>query len=202
MKLLKFIYLKTKDIFKRKKKLPFGIIAYVGGVGEGKTLSIVERLENTKKLYKNVDVKIYTNFGYVNQDEEIKSIEDIINADDNSIIAIDEVHTLFGSREWKEFPISMLSLITQNRKHSKQLLFTSQDFALMDVSLRRLCNYIVECKILSGRWVFQKAFRPNDYKPIENEFRPRHRAWRYSFIATDEMFDLYDTFKIIESIKQ
>ncbi|MCK5490433.1 MAG: AAA family ATPase [Candidatus Pacebacteria bacterium] len=201
MKIVKFIKWKYWDFRNPQPKKPFGIIAFVGLPGQGKTLSMVELLDRTKELYPKLTVGIYTNFGYKGQAGRIKNMQDIIDTPANSIIAIDETQTIFSSRDWQNFPAEMLSVVTQHRKKAKQLLFTGQRFGMLDKNLRELCNFIVECRCLMGRWFFQKAYLFSDYEKLEgqdDEFKMKHLRWKYSFIASNDLFERYDTFLTIE----
>lgn len=49
-----------------------------------------------------------------------------------------------------------------------------------------------------GRWVIQKAYLPCDFKEVDNDFTAGRHYWRYSFVADNDIFDRYDTLKIIE----
>ena len=80
------------------------------------------------------------------------------------------------------------------------MVCTAQSYSDVVIDVRRRCHYIVECRNIAQRWIFQRAFRPDDYKEKDGEYTPRRRAWRRSFIATNFIYDSYDTFAIIKSI--
>ncbi len=196
-----FCVWKYYDYRHKPKKRPYGIYCYVGLPGQGKTLSMVEKLYQLKKEFPQA--KIYTNFGFRFQHGHIDDWHQLVelqNGEDGIIFAIDEIQNTFSSRKWKNFPMEMLSLITQNRKQAKQFLCTAQSFDMIDINFRRICNYIVECRNLSNRWIFQRAFLPDEYKVKDGVYTPRRRAWRYSFIADNKIYYSYDTYKIIESM--
>jgi hypothetical protein len=198
---LLFFRWKFYDIRHKKKASPNGIFCYVGRPGFGKTISMVEHIIRLKKQFPKA--KIYTNFGLNFQDGEIKSFRDFINIEngtDGVIFGFDEVQNTFGSRFWKDFPPEMLSVITQNRKQSKMFLCTAQAFSLIEKNFRLICNFIIECRNISGRWFFQRAFIPEDYKEHDGEYKPRKRSWRYSFVANNYIFDCYNTMKVIKSL--
>jgi ATP-dependent Clp protease ATP-binding subunit ClpX len=200
-KFYRFLKLKYWDYKNPVKKRPYGIVCYVGRPGFGKTISMVEHLFRLKIEFPKC--KIYTNFGFKYENGSINSQEDLVrldNGEDGIIFALDELQNTFNSRNWNKFPPEMLSLITQNRKKSKQILCTAQSFSMIDKNFRQICNYIVECRNIAGRWIFQRAFFPEDYKEKDGEYRARSRAWRYSFIADNFIFNSYDTLKIIDGI--
>lgn len=204
MKFFNFLYWVLKDIRNRPPRRPWGVWVFVGLPGSGKTLSMVEYLERAKLLYP--DVKIYTNFGYEKENgllNDWKQLIDIENGSDGVIFALDEVQDIFGRKGWAKMPDSILSVFAQNRKLAKQFICTSQSFSNVLVDLRRISNFIIECKTWAGRWVWQRAFHSEDYQSDHDGIiRRRIRAWRYSFIATDEIRNLYDTYKVIETIRK
>jgi len=195
---LKYVY---KDWKFPPADRPYGIMCFVGLPGSGKTLSLVEDLIAKKEIYPKA--KIYTNFGFKNQDGEIKSWKDLINITngaDGVIFGLDEVHSMFGRNDWRDMPAGILQVFSQNRKHAKQFLCTAQSYADIVVDIRRRCQFIVECRTVLNRWVIQRAFNPQNYQDHDGERKLRKRAWRNSFIATDEIYDAYDTYAIIESL--
>lgn len=201
-KLFQFIKWKYWDFRNPQPKRPFGITCYVGLPGQGKTLSLVENLYRLKAQFPKA--LIYTNFGFLLQDGSIDKWEDMVdikNGVEGVIFGLDEVQNIFNNKNWDKFPPEMMSLITQNRKYAKQIICTAQSFATMDISFRRLCHYIIECRNFANRWIFQRAFLPDDYKEKDGEYTPRRRAYRYSFIASNTIYDSYDTYAIIKSIR-
>lgn len=200
-----FQFLKWKywDYKHPQPKRVFGITCYVGLPGQGKTLSLVEKLNTLKKEFPKA--KIYTNFGYIGQNGQIdkwQQLVDIKNGQDGVIFGLDEVHDIFDRKDWLSMPKSVLSLFSQNRKHAKQFVCTAQSFADIVIDIRRRCHYIIECGNLKNRWIFQRAFNPSEYKEKDGEYTPRKRAWRYSFIATNEIYNSYDTYAVINSIRE
>jgi hypothetical protein len=201
IKLIKFFRLIIKDIIKGERIKPYGVWMYVGLGGSGKTISMIEYLERMKKKHKGI--KIYTNFEYKNQDGRIRGWRDLIDIkDDNGVIfGFDEISGTFNAKEWKNFPYEIFTLLCQSRKMNKQIVCTAQSYDDVDVAIRRKCNYIIECKCLMGRWIFNKAFLRNEYERGEDHLgrkKRRLRAWRYSFVAGDELRNMYDTYEQVE----
>lgn len=212
MKIIDFIKIKYWDYKNPQPDRPEGLKCFVGLPGMGKTISMVELLEQTPRLYPDLDVKIFTNFGYAKESGNIKSMEDIEKTPANSIIAIDEVSKLFSCRTWQKFPPSMLSVVAQRRKMSKQILFTAQRFDHIDKVLRDLTNEIVLCNCIAKRWVFQNAIDPlmvkevirrdKEENEIAREFVVNNILWKYSFIITNELGALYDTNRLVDNLMQ
>lgn len=202
-KLFLFISCKIWDFRNPQEYRPYGIRCYVGLPGSGKTLSVVEQLIEAKKLYPKI--KIYTNFGFQAEDGPLKSWQDLIdleNGNDGVIFALDEVHTMFGRKDWQTIPPAILQVFSQNRKMAKQFLCTAQSYADIVVDLRRRCEYIIECNSFMTRWVIQRAFTASNYQQDHDTDRTyRKRAFRHSFIATNEIYESYDTYAIIDALR-
>ena len=202
-KLFHFLYWVFWDLKNPREKYPFGLWIFVGLYGEGKTLSMVEYLERARIEFPNV--KIATNFEYKHRDYKIQSIDDIINlsSPNGVIFAIDEFQQSFYSKEWASLDLDFLRLLTQNRKEHKQIICTSQDFELVIKDIRRLFYYIIEVKNFAGRWVWQRAFRGRDFNlGVDGVYNRRQRAWRYNFVASNDLFALYDTYETLQGIKR
>lgn len=123
------------------------------------------------------------------------------------IFGFDEIHLTFASQRWENAPDNVLEYISQQRKLHKQIVASSQVFTRVDKKLREQTNFVVECKtIFGGRWVFNRYFNTPEYlandEKMDKGTRKRRRAKRYSFVATDRLRDLYDTFQIMYDLKE
>lgn len=196
------LYFFLKDKEGRKEFNGYGVIMYVGLPGYGKTISVVEYLNRMRLRYPGL--KIYTNFCYKYEDKPIRTWKDLIAYEGPAIFVIDEVQLTFNSREWSNFPKEMVTMLTQNRKMRKQIITTSQSFERVDKVFRELCNYVVECRCIGGRWVFQKWFEVQDYilGGANDQVRHRHRSKRYNFVQTDKIRDSFDTLKRLDDLQK
>lgn len=183
---------------------PYGIRMYVGLPGTGKTISMVEYLVRLRIDFPKI--KIYTNFGFEYENGEIISLDDFskINSPDGVVFAVDEVQLSFQSRKFNSFPSEMIFLLTQNRKFKKHFVCTAQSFDHVDKIFRDLTNVVVQCKNWGSRWFFQKAYTTLDYKTKYNPDSEKlpFVSWRHSFIATNFIFESYDTYKIVASFER
>lgn len=174
---------------------------YVGLPGTGKTLSMVEYLLRLRNAYPKI--KIYTNFGFKYEDGRIESIDDFktIESPDGVVFAVDEVQLSFQARKYSSFPVEMIYVLTQNRKFRKHFVCTAQLFEHVDKAFRDLTNIVVDCKSFKQRWFRQKAYIGVEYKKhydVDSRKAPLV-MWRYSYVAPDWLFSLYDTLKVVES---
>jgi len=193
-----------------RPRVPSGCIMFVASphaddaTGSGKTLSVVELLDRTSELY-DVPVNIMTNFAYAGQYGKIDSIDDILNAPPNTIFGIDEAPRLFNSRNWSKFPMEIFSQLAQNRKENKQFLLTAQFYDHADKNFRDFARTVVECRMTWGnRLVLQRAFSSRSYKKVEDsqdeEYRASKLKWEYTFVASNQLFERYDTLEVVKML--
>ena len=187
---------------------PYGLTCFVGRQGGGKTISMVEYLDKMKDLYP--DAIIVTNFNYTRQDMPFTSwrqFTEVRNGLDGVIFAIDELQNEYNSNNWKDFPEDLLSVVTMQRKNRIKIVATSQVFTRVVKQLREQCYEVVECKTFFGRWTKQKCYDADDYNYIidnptpERKFRTR-KKWKYSFVQNNYVRNLFDSYSVVESIKQ
>lgn len=121
------------------------------------------------------------------------------------IFGFDEIHLTFASQNWVDCPDNMLEYISQQRKLHKQIIASSQVFTRIDKKLREQTNYVVECKSVFGsRLVFNRYFNTAEYlaggELADSGKRRRKRAKRYSFVATDYIRSLYNTYQVMKDL--
>jgi hypothetical protein len=202
-KLWKFIRIKNWDRKNPQTVRPYGIWIFTGLPGKGKTLSLSEYLFQCRKKFPSA--KIYTNFGWKQEDGSLsdwKQLIDLDNGEDGIIFGIDEVHSLFGRKDWKDIPKEVLSLFSQNRKMSKQIVCTAQTFGDVLIDIRRRTHFVISCITFAKRWVFQRAYSVQDYSDEGERREKRRTSWKYSFIADNSIYESYDTYKFIETLKK
>lgn len=211
-KFIKFFVWKFRDL-KELKNNPdlfreFGLTMFTGRQGAGKTMAMVEHLEQLRKRYPKA--LILTNFGYEHETQPFNSWQDLFNVrngDHGVIFCIDEIQNEFSSASSKSFPESLLAEITQQRKQKIKILATSQVFTRVAKPLREQCFEVVECITLAGRWTFAKCFDADDYNAVIDSNNPdkklkMRRKWRKNFIQDNKIRELYDSYAKVERMKR
>lgn len=205
-----FFKYKIKDIKNFKSNMKqfnqYGLRMFCGRQGSGKTIGMVYLLEMWRKRYPKL--QIYTNIDYSNQTGKLTGWEDLLskrNGTDGIVFAIDEIQNEFSSSSWKDFPDSILSEITQQRKQRICILATSQVFTRVAKQLREQCYEVIECKTFFGRWTRLKSYDAEDYNSIIDSNDPSKKfklpkVWTDNFIQTDYIRGIYDTFAKVESM--
>lgn len=209
-KLYHFIRLKIEDIkyeLKHGKQFKeYGLTLYCGRQGAGKSIAMTEYLYRMRNKYPKC--KIYTNYGFLLQDGPVNSWHDFLdirNCTDGVIFAIDEIQNEFDNNSWKSFPPWLLREITQQRKQRIKIVGTSQVYTRVVKQLREQCFEVVECRTLLGRWTFTKCFDAEDYNEVVD--RPDlkmklRRKWRYSYIQTNKLRELFNSYDKVEALGQ
>lgn len=212
LNLPKLIYWKIIDFIRYDPKVfsDYGCWFFVGKQGSGKTMSLVETLERFRKKYPNV--KIYTNFGYVYETAPLQKMTDLLDRslwgrEEGTIFVIDEIQNEFSSSTSKDFPESVLSLVTQQRKNHILILTTSQVFTRVSKPLREQAFRVIECKTLWGRYTMCHHYDGIDYADYfdtstitQDKMRPCIKY--HSFVQSDKIRSLYDSYKMIDRLSR
>lgn len=216
MLILELIYWKLYDLYKILeciiKKQPrkihlYGIYGFFGLPGKGKTMALSYQLDQYRKKFGD-RVYITTNYHYINQDFAFTTWKQLLESYDKPlIVAWDEVQNEFTSRDFKNFPVELLTILTQNRKgNGIQLLYTAQRWERVDKIFRELTHYAVQCNTLFGRLTSLKYYYWEDYIQIQSTAAVQlkmkiHPSKKIRFVQSNKLRDSYDSFKMLESAK-
>lgn len=210
---LKFIvllpYLLVRHIIdKRKRGIHlYGIYGYFGLPGKGKTIAMSKELKDLRKRYGD-NIYIMTNYCYNDQDFEFTTWKDLLKDYDKPlVVAWDEVQNEFNSRDFKDFPISLLTKLTQVRKgNGIQILYTSQRWHFVDKNFRSLSFGCYDCNTLLGNMTTLRLYDPIDYDELcsNSDYEKRRKIrpkFSKSFLQNEDLRNCYDSYKMLESAK-
>ena len=184
----------------------YGFTIFVGRQGSGKTISMVSYLERMRKKYPSV--LIVTNFKYAYADRIMKDWRDffeIRNGTDGVIFAIDEIHSEYSSASWKDFPESLLSEISMQRKQRIKIVATAQVFARVAKPIREQSFSVVCCDSYLGRFTRNREYDAAEYCTADTPYQVRKKCRpisRRSFVQSDELRACYDTWEKVERLKR
>lgn len=157
-------------------------IIYSGKESAGKTLKLADvasEIAHRNFKWKNksgIVRPIWSNirfsdsfYNYVTKELGIpinywENLQDLIQIDQADVFC-DEVGNYFDSRMWTDLSLDVRRWLTQGAKSGIEFYGSAQDFAQVDKSFRRLCNYLHEIKKLAG------SARPSATRP------PVKRIW-------------------------
>lgn len=205
-KFFMFWYYIGIDLFtgRRKGFREYGLTVYTGRQGRGKTVAMIEYLERMRIKYPGV--AIVTNFEYEYSTHQFNDWKDLINirGEVGTIFAIDELQNEFSNNKSRNFPEWILSEITQQRKQKVKIVATSQVFTRLALQFREQAFEVVECRTLVERWTFLRCFDAYDYEALKlGDSKKRDslpRKWRRSFVQTDDLRELYDTYAKVKKV--
>lgn len=178
----------------------FGMHLFVGSQGSGKTVSMVEWLQATKRAYPKC--KIITNFNYKYQDDEIKDWTSLLNINNENlgvIKCIDEIQTWFSSKESGQMPYELLGEICQQRKQRSCIVGTAQVFSRVSKEIREQTLYVYCPKTFFGCLTVVRRTTPEHWDNEKQTFKRYNKM--YFFVHTEEIRNAFDTFKKIERYK-
>jgi hypothetical protein len=206
-----FLWCKIKDTIKYYKNKEwlifngFGLHFYVGLFGSGKTSSMVR--DAYKLALRYPQMNILTNMKLFNFPEHTNIIQlthyrQIITCPPDTLILIDEISSIFNSRDWKKggIPAPLLSTILQVRKERKMLYCTAQRFQHVDALFRQITFTVRVCECYRNRWNFIYVYDGFDYENA-NVMQPAEELEHYSFVQTDKIRALYDTSEMVQKMQ-
>ncbi|MEI6887614.1 MAG: zonular occludens toxin domain-containing protein [bacterium] len=179
------------------------ILAFIGTVGSGKTLSAVEQCylyhrDKHYKIYSNIKLNFpYTALNFKQLKYMIENKEQLQDV----VIFLDEVHIAIDSRSSMTKKNKILSyFILQTRKRNVRMLVTTQHLAQIDKRLRDTIDILVFCKNLTNKTstvkldVFTPQFIQQEYLfQWADDVKPKRRI-----IHANPVYPLYDTKEIVD----
>lgn len=178
----------------------FGIHLICGAQGAGKTMTMVYLLKEWQRKYPLL--KVYTNFAYTKENDELKHWRDLIlkeNGKKGVVNAIDEIQTWFSSDDSKNIDPAFLAEISQQRKQKKATIGTAQVFSRCAKPLREQAHFIyLPYTFMNNLTIVFKT--KTDYWNNEKQKFTRYTGF-FFFIQTEELRESYDTFKKIDKWK-
>lgn len=218
-----FLYLVIKDLFiwlwHRGWTIfnGFGLHLYLGGFGEGKTGSAVRDVYYKCQKYKCL--KVLTNISLYNFPEwtkiiPLKTANDILNADENTLILIDELGTIWNSRDFKTssgskdskaLPKEVFQFLCQVRHRKIEVFATAQDWADVDIAIRRkirdVCVCSSEFKHPFTRMITNRVYDSKEYDLFyQNPLLPLVAGYTDVYVQTDKLRKLYNTDEMVENM--
>lgn len=190
----------SKDIYSRDPNefREFGLHMIVGEQGSGKTTTAIHLLQQMKMKYPKC--KIRTNMGFLEEDGAITHWKDLVKNENGiygQIEMLDEIQTWFNSNQSKDFPVEMLTEISQQRKQRKMLIGTAQVFNRISKPLREQTSFVYCPITILGCLTIVRVSKPRFYSEEKQVFTRFIKT--YFFVHNDKLRDAFDTYRKIES---
>ena len=221
-----FIYLFIKDVYtyfknhENKRFQEWGLHIFVGKFGQGKTCSAVRYVYNLCCRYE--DVTVLTNLKLMNfpkhtQIKELRCIQDILDAPDNTIVLIDEIGTIFNSRDFQSnsrkgkgsepegMPKVLFQHICQVRHRHMVIIGTVQKWGFLEKQLREITADVTVCSAFPShpfsRIITNYCYDRDEYDLFyQSPLRPLVPLMGEVWLQTDKIRSLYDTKEMVNTI--
>jgi hypothetical protein len=206
----------------------FGIWAFTGYYGEGKTMGALMFAKNMQKNYPHRNIKIFSNINIVGQmwvypvvpcdlyghckfkhepQKLVRDWREILNLPKNSIYIYDESQSDYSCNMGANaFPDDLLRRITQVRKKQFAMFMTSPKYNRMNINIRESVNFVIECRnrFQLDRWFSYTFYRAEDYEDYrENKVKLfMNKYLSMSFVVQNKDYRQYNTIEEVESIKR
>lgn len=186
----------------KKGQFPTGSRVYKGFQGSGKTLSMTKYALDIAKAYPNCEVfsnfiiKGIENFNLIKNDDDLKYALGLRNGTDGVLVLLDEAHLYFGKKSG--ISLDVLTAISQQRKDRRRIVFSSQIWEELDISLRKQVKEIVNCHTLFNM-IQINAISDGEtlsYDKLAGEYvakKIRTEIFKHNI----ELYNAYDTFQKI-----
>lgn len=190
----------------------WGIHLYTGKFGKGKTSQAV--IDTFKLCKKYPQVTVLTNIKLMNFPEhtkilELKTIDDILNSPENTICLIDEIGTLFNSRDFvgskKSVPKSLFQHLCQCRKRKLVIFGTVQRFNLLDKQIRDVSADVTSCDSMPAypftRILQAVTFDIDEYEMYQTNPMYNPKIMKSNVVIQKNQYrQLYDTSELVQGL--
>lgn len=204
-----FFYFKNKTY---KDFSKWGLHLFVGKFGAGKTTTMVHYAYKLAKKYPQLTILTnlnLTNFPKYTNILLLNSIDDILAAPVNCLVLIDEIGTLFNSRDFankdNSLPKILFQYLCQCRKRKLMIYGTVQRWNFLDKQLRDICDTVYSTKTFFkhpfSRIAMVCRFDAYYYDlAFSNPLMPLPLMSASSYIQTDFLRSLFTTEQLISSL--
>jgi len=190
----------------------WGIHLYTGKFGQGKTsLMTIKAYRLCKKfpqlhVVTNIRLK---NFPAHTKILPLRTAKDILNAPKNTLVLIDEIGTLFNSRDFssgkESVPKPVFQHLCQCRKRHMMILATVQRFNLLDKQIRDITATVTTCnsyfKHPFSRMITGRVYDIDEYEAYTTNKMYVPRILRTeAAVQTDFYRSIYDTTQLIQGL--
>ena len=201
------MYFNWKQIFDG-----WGIHLFVGKFGAGKTSLMVTKAYYLCKQYPqltiltNINIK---NFPPYTKILRLNTAQDILNAPKNTLVLIDEIGTIFNSRDFSggkcAVPKPLFQHLCQCRKRRMMIYATVQRFNLLDKQIRDITADVTACHT-HFKHPFARIQTGYTYDIEEYELYTENKAYTpvcmhtKTYIQRNRYRQLYDTSQLVTNM--
>lgn len=177
----------------------YGVHLFCGEQGSGKSIAAIHFIKCI--MERNPCAKFSSNISVDFQDGKIDNWSQILqrnNGEEGQIILLDEMQNWFSSNESRNFPPSMLTEITQQRKQRKAVVGTSQVFTRVSKPIREQITLLYKPMTVLGCFTVVRVYKAD--VTDDGTVDKLHMRNVYCFVHDDELRNCYDTFEKVERL--
>lgn len=167
-----------------------GVTAYVGLPGSGKTYSLakvgLDAMRQGRQVWANTDHTMTE--PWLHGALPFASFDEFAQIPNDAVIVWDELPLFVNARKWQDFPDGLLYRLTQIRKDGLELHFSTIDWRMVDINVRRITFWVWECEHALGPFHRRVLWPPEERRKKDD--RPRRREL---FKIRAEVGAAYDT---------
>lgn len=176
----------------------FGIRLYIGMFGKGKTLSMThtarllfKKYGDSLRFFSNYELKDIPYIPLVNFQQLVDIADEEENEYVGTVVLIDEIENVLSHRNFANFPLPLLHLLTQQRKKKTLILASAQRYFMVDKIFRSITTYVINCNKywrfqhleIYDAWDLEQATNYKDIKRLSNQW----------FFVKNSDYNCYDT---------
>lgn len=181
-----------------RKQFPTGSMVFCGFQGSGKTLSMIHYVIQIRREYpecavfSNIKLTIpHFPYAYFQTAEQLSTALNASFGAKGKIILIDEAHLFFNKKSG--ISLDVLTAISQQRKDRTRIVFSSQIWEELDISLRKQVKDIVRCRKLFNIQINVISDGETlTYDKQQSEYVAK-KVRTEIFKHNDELYNSYDT---------
>lgn len=188
---------KEKFVKPKKPKFPSGSRVYKGFQGSGKTISMVAYAFYIQcicpkcEIFSNIQINGLNNYHYFNDNKGLIDAISYNNGLNGVLVLVDEAHLFFNKKDG--ISLDVLTAISQQRKDLRRIVFSSQIWEELDISLRKQVKEIVSCRKIGFIQFNQVSDGETlSYDKLKNEYVAKKIRFEV-FKHNNKLYEAYDT---------
>lgn len=189
----------------------WGLHLFVGVFGAGKTSTMVYYAYKLAKQYKQLHILTNIQLKHFPKRTEIlklNCLEDIYKAPDNTLVLIDEIGTIFNSRDFAKrdaLPKALFQHLCQCRKRHLMVYATTQRWNFLDKQLRDITDTVYSSKMFFAhpfsRLCIVRRYDAQEYDlAYNNPLYPIRPLSGDVYVQTNKLRCRYSTEQLIEGV--
>ncbi len=190
----------------------WGVHLFTGRFGAGKTSYMVKRAYDLAFQYPQLSILTnikLQNFPYWTNIIQLNNAKDILEAPANTLVLIDEIGTIFNSRDFSggkcAVPKPLFQHLCQCRKRKMMIFGTVQRFNLLDKQIRDITADVTACHSHWAhpfcRWQTAYTFDIEEYELYSENKTYKPRCLRSDLIIqSNHVRNLYDTSQLVDNM--